>query len=235
MNRKLYNGGDRLKERLLYSIKPEGPKDGLSFNAHYEIDAPAHSFFTLPDEISAPSKGVARVPVYFHQDMATKHGHRGIVLIDSEMATDVEDDTPFVRNEEEAKEKGERLWHNHLVNTVQRHLEFCADIRATGGAPKAASAFTRHAFKLLGVVDPATTIFERQVVRRVEPDEAEVAAPAKKADAKADKKEVLQVRGQLLAEKRKSQLLQAKLDAIEKVQKEEAIKNKLSAHEPDQT
>lgn len=211
MDRKLYNGGDRLKERLLYSIKPEGPKDGLSFNAHKEIDAPAHSFFTLPDEISAPSKGVARVPVYFHLDMATKHGHRGIVLIDPEMATDADDDTPFARDEADAKEKGERLWHNHLVGTVQRHLDFCADTRAMGGAPKAASAFTRHAFKLLGLVDPATTIFEQQAVRK--------AAPPAEPAADDGKKRVQQVQGQLLAEKRKSQLLQAKLDAAEKAAK----------------
>jgi hypothetical protein len=226
MDRKLYNGGDRLKERLLYTIKPEGPKDGHSWNAYKDIDAPPHSFFVLPDEIPAPSKGVARVPVYFHQDMALKHGHRGIVLIDPDMATDVDDDTPFARNEDEAKEKGERLWLQHLHNTVQRHLDYCADARAMGGAPKAASAFTRHAFKMLGLIDPATTIFEQNVVRNAK--SAEPSAPAREEKSGDSKKEVLQVRGQLLAEKRRSQLLQAKLDAIQKAQQEEAIKEKLA-------
>lgn len=229
MNRKLYNGGDRLAEKLLYSVKSEGPTDGHGWNAHYTIDAPAHSFFTLPDEISAPQKGVARVPVYFHLDLATKHGHRGIILIDEQMATDVDDDNPFARNEEEAKEKGERLWYQHLQNTVQRHLDYCADARAAGGAPKAASAFTRHAFKLLALIDPATTIFEQTRVRSVKTEE-EPAAPAKlgkKSDKeKKDQEEIQKLRGQLLAANNKARRLEAEKEAQAKLQRDEAINAK---------
>jgi hypothetical protein len=223
MDRKLYNGGDRLVERMLYSIKTEAAKDGHSWNAHKNIDAPAHSFFTIADEVPAPQQGVPRVPTYFHVDIAQKHGHRGIVLIDAELATDVDDDTPFARNEEDAQEKGERLWHNHLVNTVQRHLDYCADARAAGGAPKAASAFTRHAFKLLGVVDPATTIFEQSIIRSAKP--AERTAPA--TDAKADKdKEIQKLRGQLLAANNKARKLEAEKEAQAKLQRDEAINAK---------
>ena len=222
MNRKLYNGGDRLAEKMLYTIKPEGPKDGHGWNAHYEINAPAHSFFTLPDEIPAPQYGVPRIPVYFHLDLATKHGHRGIVLIDEQMATDADDDNPFARNEEEAKEKGERLWQQHLQNTVQRHLDYCADSRAAGGAPKAASAFTRHAFKLLNLVDPATTIFEQSVVRSAKPAEP----PALPNNADDKEKEIQRLRGQLLAANNKARKLEAEKEAQAILQREEAINTK---------
>jgi len=225
MNRKLYNGGDRLAEKMLYTIKPEGPNDGHGWNAHYEINAPAHSFFTLPDEIPAPQQGVPRVPVYFHIDLATKHGHRGIILIDEQMATDVDDDNPFARNEAEAREKGERLWHQHLVNTVQRHLDYCADARAAGGAPKAASAFTRHAFKLLGLVDPATTIFEQSVVRSATKP-AEQASPAKVDKTEEKDKEIQKLRGQLLAANNKARKLEAEKEAQAKIQRDEAINAK---------
>jgi hypothetical protein len=163
-DRKLYNGGDRLSERFPYSPKP-ADKD-VNWIAYRDIDAPAHDFFFVPDEVTGPQYG--RVPVNFAMDLATKHGHRGIVLIDAAMATDAEDDTPFAKDEKDAKEKGERLWHNHLVRTVQNHIDYCAGVRSQGGAPRAASHFTRRAFKLLKLQDPGETIFEGITVRSTE-------------------------------------------------------------------
>jgi hypothetical protein len=107
---------------------------------------------------------------------------------------------------------------------VQRHLDYCADARAAGGAPKAASAFTRHAFRLLGLVDPATTIFEQSVVRAAKP--AEQAAPVKGDKGEEKDKEIQKLRGQLLAANNKARKLEAEKEAQAKLQRDAAINAK---------
>lgn len=158
----LYNAGDRIKEILLYSVKASDKE--VNWMARREIDAPEHAFFTLEDEVQAPQQGSPRIPVYFHQDIVLKHGHRGVILIDPDCNCDADDDQPYAKTKDEAREKGDRLWHNHLVNTVHNHINLCADVRANGGAPRAASNFTRRAFKLLKLQDPGTIIFQNTVV-----------------------------------------------------------------------
>lgn len=162
MEHKLYNAGDRIKELMLYSVKA-ADKD-LNWIARKEIDLPEHGFSAISDEIALPNSG-QRIPVNFHLDLPMRHGHRGLVLINKEMATDVDDDTPYARDEKDARAKGDRLWRNHLINTVQRHVDLCAALRASGAAPKAASNFTLRAFRLLGLKDPAELIFQSTVVQ----------------------------------------------------------------------
>jgi hypothetical protein len=217
---KLYNAGDRLKESIKYTTR-NSKEDFKQYNwiAHYPVDAPAQDWFTLPDEIRTPATAnmpAARVPVNFPYDMAHKHGHKGIVAVIPERATPYDDDEPFAATEEEAKEKAERLWMQHLRKTVEDHVMACAAARAGGAAPYAASHFTRRAFKLLqqmgvSIQDPGEMIFKTV---------QEESAQPKSDDKGRLEAELAESRKQAAEALRQNSLLQKKLDAQAKAAKE---------------
>lgn len=232
-DRILYNAGDRLKESIKFTSR-NSKEDFKQYNwlAYYQVDAPAQSFFTLPDEvkIAASEQGPAlRLPVNIFADMAAKHGHKGIVAVDPERATPVEDNEPFAATKEEAKEKAERLWIEHLDKTIQDHLELCYANRAIGAAPKPASHFTKRAFKLRQMTDPGAMTFSsaQADVNAMKADAAE----KKASDVAAEKdKQIADLQEQLAQVLRGQKLEKIKADAEAKAAKEAERAAKLAAN-----
>lgn len=158
---KCFNGGDRIKEPISYSI-PATFGD-IHAIARWELDAPAQSFFEVPTEMKLPSG--ERIRVEFPNDIVRKFGVRGVVLIDEDEYGDQEipEDQPFAATPKQAEEKGKALWHSYLEEIVRAHIEACAEARAKGGAPRAAQGFTKRALKLLNQSDPGENVFQQQV------------------------------------------------------------------------
>lgn len=210
---RLYNAGDRISEVILYSLQPANERG--NWLARYAVDAPAENFFEIPTEMSDPL-GNNRVPVNFAQDFARKHGKRGVVLIDERTKTDVESDLPFASNDEDAIEKGNRLWMTYLVEVANAHIQACADARAAGLAPRPASHFTRRAMKLTRTADPGERIFLT--------NQQELLG-SKALDAEAKEKRVGQeielLKEQLAEQKRLTALAEKKLAYAAKAVKEQ--------------
>ena len=224
----LYNAGDRIKESIKFT-KKNSKEDFKQFNwlAYWQIDAPAEAFFSLPDEIkieASPLAPASRLPVSFAEDMAKKHGHKGVVAVIPERATPVDDNEPYAATKEEAKEKAERLWREHLVKTVEDHIAMCAMQRAAGAAPHAASHFTARAFKLTRMVDPGQLLFE---TRQSETDK--LREKSDKDDKEKASAEMAEIRQQLAEVLRQNSKLQKKLEAEDKARKEAAEQERILA------
>jgi membrane protease subunit (stomatin/prohibitin family) len=61
-------------------------------------------------------------------------------------------------NEKDAREKGERLWRDCMIDLVRAHTQQCAEIRSHNNIPMRARGTTAHAFKTLGIEDPANDV-----------------------------------------------------------------------------
>jgi hypothetical protein len=158
---RFYNPGDRFSEPLSYSIEGIGDIHAI---ARWNIDAPAESFFQVPTELRMLMDN-QRVTVDFPTTVLQKFKDRGVVMVDEEWqpGDDEEeaDKQPFARTEKEAEAKGKRLWVRYLQKIVRTHIESCQRARSMGGFPVEASGFTRRAFKLLNMHDPATAELRR--------------------------------------------------------------------------
>ena len=66
---------------------------------------------------------------------------------------------PLATTEELVMEKAELLWKRWLRTVVEGHLADCQNAMSAGGAPRAASGFTKHALELLGIADPGEQYF----------------------------------------------------------------------------
>ncbi len=162
-----YNAGVRHQELMPFSISATS----AGFNAdgndphsigHWSLDAPPEGFFRVPAEIQS---GNEMLRVNFAEDIKRKFGKLGMVLIDSKWDPDQEDpdkelsEYPIAPTRELAVKRAEAIWQLHLRRIVEAHLSDCQNAMAAGGAPRAASGFTKKAFKLLGIADPGEQYF----------------------------------------------------------------------------
>lgn len=162
-----YNAGNRIDENMRFSISPSSAGYNPESNdvhsvGFWHLDAPKESFFTVPADI--PS-GNEVMRVNFADDIKRRFGKQGVVLIDAKWDAAKEDPEeelskyPVAPNRDAAIVRGEAIWQLYLRRIVEGHLADCQNAMAAGGAPRAASGFTKKAFKLLNIADPGEQYF----------------------------------------------------------------------------
>ena len=164
-----YNAGRRISELLRFSISPSSA--GFNSDEHdlgccgfWPLEAPQEGFFSVPADINS---GHEVVRVGFAEDIQRRFGKWGVVRIDPNWnAAEKEDpekevsEYPIAANRDAAIERGKAIWLLHLRKIVEDHLRDCQNAMSAGGAPRAASGFTKKAFKLLGIADPGEQYFQ---------------------------------------------------------------------------
>ena len=163
-----YNAGDRIEEHMRFSISASSAgfnseDNSLQSCGFWRLVAPKESFFKVPAEISS---GNEVMRVNFADDIKRRFGVRGVILIDRKWNPENEDSDmelsqyPMAPSREAAIERGAAIWQLYIRKIVEGHLADCQNSMAAGGAPRAASGFTKRAFKLLGVADPGEQYFQ---------------------------------------------------------------------------
>lgn len=163
-----YNAGRRISELLRFSISPSSKgfnsdENVLGSCGFWPLEAPQEGFFSVPADISS---GHETIRVGFAEDIQRRFGKWGVVLIDPKWNPEEEDpekevsEYPIAPNRDAAIERGNAIWLIHLRTIVEGHLRDCQNAMSAGGAPRAASGFTKKAFKLLGIADPGEQYFQ---------------------------------------------------------------------------
>jgi len=170
---RLYNAGDRITEAMTYSL-PDG--HDVHCIARWQLDAPEHDFFTVPQELIIAG---ARVQVNFIETLLRddRLGRRGVIWVDANWeAPDDEQEaemTPVAKTDKDAIVKGARRWKDYLLSVAQAHIDSCNQIRANGGVPLEAQGFTKRALREIGWVDPATAVLLAAQSNKAESDTVE--------------------------------------------------------------
>jgi hypothetical protein len=220
-----YNPGDRFTEVLNYSLDGIGDIHAI---ARWTIDAEDHSAFHVPTELTILADG-QRVGVDFPTTVIQRFKNRGVLMIDEEYEIqedeDQEDQSPFAKDMSHAEEKGKRLWIRFLQSIVRNHIESVGRARAVGGIPMEASGFTKRAFKLLGMKDPAAVEFQKLAA------DAENAERQLSGSGDTSKLEsiVAEQAIQLKATQEMVTKLLAKLEAKEQIKNDAEIEDKVAA------
>jgi hypothetical protein len=187
-----YNPGDRVLENIAFSIPGQGDIHAI---ANWTLDAQPESFFRVPTELRFTNGD--RINVDFPATVLLRFKDRGVILVDDEWEVPEDEELaerlPMAKTEEEAKAKGERHWLKYIEKVVRTHIENCDRARAVGGFPREAQGFTKRAFKLLNMVDPAEKGFESY--------KAAQAAPVTAASAELQSVEAQTIRKELDATK----------------------------------
>lgn len=170
---RFYNAGKRINEVLRFSIsESSGGKGGYSANdmqgvGYWAIDAPEKSWVFVPAEIQS---GTETVRVNFKQDVITKFGQHGVVLLDERHKAENEDPEkplqPIAATEEAVIARAEEIWKLYTLTVIERHLSDCDQALAAGGRPRKAVGFTKFCFKLHGKIDPGDTYAHTENVPR---------------------------------------------------------------------
>lgn len=159
MNVRFYNAGNRIDETFAFS-QPEG--GDIHFIGRWPLRAPKEGWFEVPSELELQNTTIA---VQFVRDIKQKFGPRGVVMLDPRWDPAKEDPEgelwkyPLAPNEELVIARAEKLWTLYLRKIVQGHLDDCQSAMAAGGAPRAATGFTKSALKLLNIQDPGEQYF----------------------------------------------------------------------------
>lgn len=184
---RLYNGGDRISEQLLYSL-PDDVSHDKHCVARYAMEAPANEFFNLPKMFVIQG---SRIYVPFTETVlrSDRYGERGVILVnpDYELPKDPEtaDKIPIANTDKDAIKKAERHWYVYVSKVAQQWLDECNEVRSRGGVPRAASGFVLRALKLRGIEDPGTQVLTQAINNKTEMEEMK--ERMKKQDALIEK------------------------------------------------
>jgi hypothetical protein len=166
---RFYNPGDRITEPINYSLPGMGD---IHCVARWVVEAEEKSFFQVPTELRLMVDGT-KLSVDFPETVLQRFKNRGVIMIDDEWEPSGDEDynerMPIARNEDEAYEKGAARWRKYLESIVRAHVETCGRARAQGGFPIEAQGFTKRAFKLLNMHDPASIAFAEAMKTYVAP------------------------------------------------------------------
>jgi hypothetical protein len=155
---RFYNPGPAMNERLRYDNPIGDPKESNMVSGHI-LNVPEKDFFDVPTEIRIDEKeGEFVVPVKFADRVQALYRHIGIVRINPNPKRPIEDDDNVALNEKDAREKGERLWRDCMIDMVRAHTQQCAEIRSHNNIPTRARGTTAQAFRTLGIEDPANDV-----------------------------------------------------------------------------
>lgn len=159
MLQRFYNGGSRIDETFAFS-HPEG--GDIHFIGRWPLRAPKEGWFDVPSELELQNTTIS---VQFVRDIKQKFGPRGVVLLDPRWDPAKEDPDgelwkyPIAPTEELVIARADKLWNLYLRKIVEGHLADCQSAMAAGGAPRAATGFTKAALKLLNIQDPGEQYF----------------------------------------------------------------------------
>ncbi len=213
---RFYNAGDRISEAINFSLPGQVNLHSGNLMANWAMDAPAGSFFSVPTEIRLLQDD-SRIAVDFPATVLQRFGDRGVVMIDDEWDPGQDEDRaermPFARNDAEAKEKGDKRWLKYLQDIVKNHMNACDRAKAAGGFPLEAQGFTKRAFKLLNMRDPAAMAFDSFQKQHSDAPGGQV----------IESPEVEKLRSELAATNAKVDRLVAALEAKSKIDESDAI------------
>lgn len=160
MNVRFYNAGDRIDEIFRFSDLEGGD---IHFIGYWPFAPSKEAWIDVPTEMEFRNGTIA---VRFVQDIKLKFGPRGIVMLDPQWDPAKENPEtelwkyPVAPTKELVIERAEKLWQLYLRKIVEGHLADCQSAMAAGGAPRAASGFTKRALKLLNIQDPGELYFQ---------------------------------------------------------------------------
>lgn len=154
---KFYNPGSKIFEKLAFD-HPTNDIKQMNLISYFQIDAGEKSFFEVPTEVNVNTEsGEQAVSVRFAYRIQKDYKDLGVVRINPK-AKDINEDDNVALDEKGAKEKGDRLWRECMQNLVREHVKACAETRNNGLTPSRAKGTVAHAFKILGIEDPANDV-----------------------------------------------------------------------------
>jgi len=157
---KFYNPGPKINEPMRFDHPTNDIKE-MNLVSFWHIDAPEKSFFDVPTEVSvSTAEGEHTVPVKFADRVQELYRPFGVVRVNPRPKHPIDEEDNVALTEKEAKEKGERLWRDCMIGLVRAHTQQCAEIRSHGNIPMRARGTTAHAFKTLGIEDPANDVVD---------------------------------------------------------------------------
>lgn len=210
---KFYNPGDRFSEPIRYTLPGIG--GDIHCVANWTVTAEEKGFFQVPTELRLLMDGT-RINVDFPTTVLQRFKDRGVICIDDEWEPGEDEDRnermPFARNDQEAQVKGDAKWIKYLQGIVRNHIEACQRAKSAGGFPLEAQGFTKRAFKLLNMKDPAALAFAEMQT-------------AQNAPAAVQSDEAASLRAELDETKRMLQKVLDRLAAKETADDDAAIEN----------
>jgi hypothetical protein len=154
---RFYNPGTQIQQMLPYTNTTKDPRDGSTISNHL-LMAPERDYFELPDVITLVTPdGDAKIPVGFNRIVKAQFAERGVVMINPNAKHIIEDDNLAV-DDDDAKEKGDRLWKVFLRAKASEWYELVAQAKAAGSVPRTATGLFKFALTQLHLVDPADTV-----------------------------------------------------------------------------
>jgi hypothetical protein len=176
---RFYNPGFKISELLRFD-HPTNDVKVQNLISYYRVEAEPKAFFDVPTETEVETEqGPMPVAVRFADRIQKEYKAQGVVRVNPK-AKDVHESENVALTEKEAKEKGEHLWRESLKALVDEHDATCAQARANGMRPRAATGNTKYALKVLGFDDPAndadTVLNRKQDTGETEALKAQLAA-----------------------------------------------------------
>lgn len=166
---KFYNPGSRIYEKLAFD-HPTNDVKQMNLISYFQIDAPARSFFEVPTEVEVETEaGPQNVSVRFADRIQADYKALGVVRINPKAKEPVSDDDNVALDAKEAREKGERLWKDAMIQLVREHKQLCDEARNHGMTPQRARGTVKHALEELGIEDPANDVAD--VLKRSRDDD----------------------------------------------------------------
>jgi len=157
---RFYNPGPRIAEPMRFDHPTNDPKE-MNLVSFWHIEAPEKAFFDVPTEVTVETPdGEHTVPVKFADRVQELYRRYGIVRINPKPRNPIEEEDNVALTEKDAKEKGERLWRDCMIDLVRAHTLQCAEIRSHNNIPMRARGTTAYAFKTLGIEDPANDVVD---------------------------------------------------------------------------
>lgn len=154
---KFYNPGSKIFELMKFD-HPTNDIKQMNLVSYFQVDANEKSFFEVPTEVTVQAEsGEQTVAVKFADRIQKEYRDLAVVRINHK-ATDIHEDENVAVNDKDAKEKGERLWKECMQNLIREHVKAVTETRNNGLTPSRARGTVAHAFKTLGIEDPANDV-----------------------------------------------------------------------------
>lgn len=154
---KFYNPGSKIFEKLAFD-HPTNDVKQMNLVSYFQIDAAEKSFFDVPTEVAVNAEsGEQFVAVRFAERIQKDYKDLGVVRINPK-AKEINEDDNVALNEKDAKEKAERLWKECMQQLIREHVKAVNETKHAGLTPSRAKGTVAHAFKTLGIEDPANDV-----------------------------------------------------------------------------
>lgn len=157
---KFYNPGTKIEDTLRFDHPTNDPKYQNNIS-YYKLVAEPQSFFEVPEtiEIKTDTGSELTVPVRFAPQIKLDYKSYGLIQINPKLdASKIHPDDNLAANEKDAKEKGDRLWQEYIVEKAREYILQVEQVRAMGGVPMRAKGVYAHALKSLNMTDPADLV-----------------------------------------------------------------------------